>query len=101
MNNWKLAFFVCVALLLFTNFYWFFFGRVVYDPQLPNKMAINLLGALVEKGNRNFSKQEILETLHEEDGNVFVLEGGNKLVVTGIEFEFQNETVSKVSAAGP
>ena len=103
MKKWKWGFFVTLALLIATNAFWFYTvidAGVTYTYQqvsLDDKSrAVKILGELIVKGGKEYSKKDILHILRQTYKGAFIVEEDNLINVEGVNFIFVNGKLSEV-----
>jgi len=107
MNRWKWTALSAFALLILTNILWLFIwvysaidAGVTYTYQqesLDRKtQAVDLLGGLIVKGSREYSKKDMLYMLRQAHKDAFIVDEGNTIHIDGVQFIFENGKLSKI-----
>jgi hypothetical protein len=103
MKKWKISFFVTLLALLATNIIWLYKAidaGVTYTYQqvsLDDKSkAVEMLGKLIVKGGKEYSKKDILHILRQANKEAFIVEKENLINVDGVQFIFNDGKLSEV-----
>jgi hypothetical protein len=102
MKNWKISFFVCLAvwvLTLFAAFYILLDQAISYSylsTSYQDKVKANsVLGNLIVKGSKSYNQKDFLFLLRQAYPNEFIVEEGNKISMGFNVFEFENNQLVK------
>lgn len=104
MTNWKLAFFISIIALLFSNTFWLYttidhgisygYQNDSLREQIKNS---EILGSLIIKGSQQYLKKDILYILRKQNKNAFIVEEENIIIINTIRFIFKNNKLVKIT----
>jgi len=103
LNKWKLAFFVCLTLLIISSTVFIYntidlgisytYLEVSYDDQVE---ANKVLGNLILRGGEDYTQKDFLHLLRLEYPEEFIVEENQKILMGSNSFEFEHNKLVRV-----
>ena len=105
MNKWKIAFWLCLSVLVVSNIYWIYqridsgvsFTYLTQSYEDRGRV-IESLTDLVVQGAQPYSKQDILSLLRRANPDALIAEEEEQITVEGLVFRFENEVLIEVKS---
>ncbi len=103
MKNWKLAFFICLIVLVVTNTSWYYYlsntdEEITYSDDMveKNDIIITILNELFVNKTVKYSKSDIRYLLEQKYPKAPLVEEDNRISFRGIEFKFENDSLVSI-----
>ena len=105
MNRWKLAFYLCLSILVVSNMYWIYqridsgvsFTYLTQSYEDRGRV-IESFADLVVEGAQVYSKKDILSLLRRANPDALIAEEEEKIILEGLVFNFKNEVLIDVKS---